>query len=474
MDKNSFVIILSAVLVLVATLPFDNLSLQNTPRELSVLLLKSTKFSDLDMAVNVFLFVPFGIALGNGLNDRFKRRLDLSLAWVTIVGFALSYLVELLQAFSTTRMPSTFDVIGNTIGTCLGFIGYRVYASDNPLSIIFVYAAVAIGVSLVLQRNASLSNWELSYRLVLGNERTGDRPWRGRIFEGHVFDRALAEETVVGDPREGIDILTSVPWHVKDRQGEKADAIGEQRARVVSLAKGAVTGPNQWFESATPVGPLSQKLKKSSQFSLTTRVATDDLTQTGPARIISLSHDPDNRNFTLAQDRRDLVFRLRTPITGNNGAHPELRIREVFTDLRPRRIAIIYDGSSLTSYVDGARRSPDLMFSPGYVALSYLSIQKLINVDMNVARALYYLAVFVPMGMLIKSTLKYVVDLRTRYNAAWLMVLVAVGLELTLVAASGKPFEYTNVALALLCAGGVFVIGQFQQARKVLQEKPLD
>jgi len=37
------------------------------------------------------------------------------------------------------------------------------------------------------------SNWDPSYELVIGNEVTGDRPWKGKIYYVAVFDRGLTE-----------------------------------------------------------------------------------------------------------------------------------------------------------------------------------------------------------------------------------------------------------------------------------------
>ena len=52
-----------------------------------------------------------------------------------------------------------------------------------------------------------------------------------------------------------------------------------------------------------------------------------DTRQNGPARIISLSKDPYNRNFTLGQERDRYEVRLRTTSTGENGMKPALASR---------------------------------------------------------------------------------------------------------------------------------------------------
>lgn len=53
-------------------------------------------------------------------------------------------------------------------------------------------------------------------------------------------------------------------------------------------------------------------------------IASDNLNQSGPARIISLSENSRRRNFTLGQDDSQYNFRLRTTATGNNGSKVSL------------------------------------------------------------------------------------------------------------------------------------------------------
>ncbi len=51
---------------------------------------------------------------------------------------------------------------------------------------------------------ASLASWNISYPLLFGNERTGDRPWLGRLARVAVFDRALTLSEVRDRYRAGI------------------------------------------------------------------------------------------------------------------------------------------------------------------------------------------------------------------------------------------------------------------------------
>lgn len=50
--------------------------------------------------------------------------------------------------------------------------------------------------SAALELGGSLSNWDESFPLLLGNEAIGDRPWRGVFHRVAIYDRALSEEEV--------------------------------------------------------------------------------------------------------------------------------------------------------------------------------------------------------------------------------------------------------------------------------------
>jgi len=80
---------------------------------------------------------------------------------------------------------------------------------------------------------------------------------------------------------------------------------------------------------------------------------TNNLEQSGPARIITYSQDRDNRNFTLAQIHDTLTFRLRTPASGGNGANPALYSGPVLSLNRTAFVAAVYDGRISRLYVDG-------------------------------------------------------------------------------------------------------------------------
>jgi glycopeptide antibiotics resistance protein len=72
-----------------------------------------------DVGLNVLLFVPFGVLGGlseHTSHSSFARRVLL----VTLLGLLVSLGVETAQVFTRNRIPSSTDVVTNTLGAFLG------------------------------------------------------------------------------------------------------------------------------------------------------------------------------------------------------------------------------------------------------------------------------------------------------------------------------------------------------------------
>ncbi|MEL6491534.1 MAG: LamG domain-containing protein [Cyanobacteria bacterium J06621_3] len=57
--------------------------------------------------------------------------------------------------------------------------------------------------------NGKLRPWSNEYPLLVGNEKTGDRPWDGEIHQAAVYSRALSEEEVFNNYVPAIKLLTA-------------------------------------------------------------------------------------------------------------------------------------------------------------------------------------------------------------------------------------------------------------------------
>lgn len=97
----------------------------------------------------------------------------------------------------------------------------------------------------------------------------------------------------------GIDL------EVKGRVSRKGSAI-------------ELTGKN-YLKSKTVPKRLISALKKSREITVEAWVEKPDLKQGGPARLLTLSKNTNERNFTLGQEKSAFDFRLRTTGTSRNG-----------------------------------------------------------------------------------------------------------------------------------------------------------
>ncbi len=99
---------------------------------------------------------------------------------------------------------------------------------------------------------------------------------------------------------------------------------------------------------------LLDACRASNALSIEATLTPANVTQEGPARIVTFSSDPSSRNFTLGQTRDKLILRLRTTQTGPNGTNPETELCSVQAN-RTYHVTVTYSGGHLLCYVDGAK-----------------------------------------------------------------------------------------------------------------------
>ena len=177
------------------------------------------------------------------------------------------------------------------------------------------------------------SNWDSSWRLALANELTKDRPWLGEFYQVSICDRTLSEQEAIGrfkagkaagpqdalvfyDFREGSDLV------IEDRSG-KSDPLNlriEDSSAVQWLSSGglAVRSP-VLIASQEPAAKIAEAVRKSGAITIEAWIKPANATQSGPARIVTLSRDPGNRDFTLGQKAGAYEVRFRTTSTSANG-----------------------------------------------------------------------------------------------------------------------------------------------------------
>ncbi|SMF03440.1 RHS repeat-associated core domain-containing protein [Alteromonadaceae bacterium Bs31] len=99
---------------------------------------------------------------------------------------------------------------------------------------------------------------------------------------------------------------------------------------------------------------LSNALKTSGELTIDTWIKPSSFQQNGPARIITLSLDPYERNFTLGQEKDAFVVRLRTSESDLNGLEASTITPAMAASNLPIHVAYTYDLSGLAKiYVNG-------------------------------------------------------------------------------------------------------------------------
>ena len=178
-----------------------------------------------------------------------------------------------------------------------------------------------------------LSSWDDSFRFALGNELTGDRPWLGEYQRVAVFDRALSAKEagyhfatgLEGKPHAPLVLYTFREGSgnvVRDTSGtgdplnlviDNSDAVRWLPGGGLAItAKALVASPG-------PAAKATEAIKRSGAFTLEAWVKPANTTQSGPARIVTLSRDPSSRNFTLGQGATAYEVRFRAGNTSPNG-----------------------------------------------------------------------------------------------------------------------------------------------------------
>jgi hypothetical protein len=418
------------------------------------------------------------------------------------LGLGLSFILELFQVFLPERDPSLSDILANSIGISLGFLGYCLwgekvlsYASKTAkksktalsvkkLTLGFIgYVVLTLLISIVLQSETQLRNWDPTFPLVLGNESTGNRPWQGYISELYVANRAISTEEVKRAFAKKGPIFTSIEnslvaayqltgaTNYYDQMGHLPDFTWQGIPADAQEGEGVFLASDHWLKTTTSVAFLAQKIVETSQFTLSTTVATADIEQVGPARIISISKDPLHRNFMLGQQKTDLVLRLRTPVTGNNGDHPELIIPDVFKDTTSHHLIITYDGFALKVYIDRFQRSYTFELMPKVTVFRYLRPVDQWHIRLNapnirVYKLLYYGLIFIPLGFLLAlitiiSRKGFVPYISLFCGGVFLPALI---LEGSLAGVSGRTMRLENVLLSVAIATSAIFLFKLRAA----------
>jgi VanZ family protein len=307
-----------------------------------------------DLLINVLLYAPLGLSLATR-----------SVAWSAVIGLLLSAAIEVLQMSYFGRQGALFDVIANALGAVGGALVGRWLARrngaaptgftiDQRAALWAVLAAAALVFAWHrLASSDSLAGWDRGYDVLLGNESTSDRPWRGTLSSLALLP---GRDAAPGTSPAGAYHLPS-PVSL---DGSRATRLPADSAR-------------RFLDSAV----------ERNAFTVVATIVSADTAQAGPARIVSYSRGPFHRNFDLGQDGRGIVFRVRTPSSGLNGMHPHAFTPPVLNSDRPTTIVASFDGAVSRIHVDGQPHGRVNLFAAG------CTVPTLCDTDLPLAAALF-------------------------------------------------------------------------------------
>lgn len=154
--------------------------------------------------------------------------------------------------------------------------------------------------------------------------------------------------------RKGLIFL----WETSNRPNLVA---GDDPERACSVSPRGFARLNNRFAMSISAGAytaetsdtaLLNACKKTNRLTLEVTLVPGRQNQSGPARIVTFSSSPISRNFTLGQEGSQLVFRLRTPQTGENGVNPQLSLCTIEAG-RPLHVVLTYASGQLIAYCNG-------------------------------------------------------------------------------------------------------------------------
>jgi VanZ family protein len=438
----------------------------------------------LDFFLNVLLFVPLGFGVSAQMCKRGGSRWT-SFLLALAVGAGVSYMVEVLQFYIPARDSGWEDVISNATGSVAGFFLFEVCGAAvlvrlsgwedsfekwlSPRRVVFLlvaYFAVCFGVSLLLQNETRLSNWDPRCVLFVGNDASGQRPWRGQVFLLQIWNRTLPENAIrriaAREPAENesagslgsYDFTASPPYQDQRNLLPALDWVPQQPP--LTSARASQLGAGFWLSTKLPVENLTQEIRKSSQF--TVHIACAPAPAGAGGLIVSLSQSANNISFNLRQEGQFLVFFFRNPLSEKRSGLA-WRVDDAFEDGKTRDIVATYDGSDAFLYLDGNRVPESYHLSPGASLMHHFIYINTESLEGYVV--VYATLIFLPAGLLIGMEAAKLS--RQKISGRWMLalglILPALLLEIFLARVSGRRIWPANFMFSLVFGlAGVLLI----------------
>lgn len=327
---------------------------------------------DTDLAPVGHLLATFVLAVVAGMWAH-ARAPGSGVRWALTVGLGGAMLLEVAQLFSESRNTETVDVVMSLVGAGLAALvvvvpdreGRGVGVARAVVSVIVVGAVAATIVAFATQEDPP-RQFEVADELTVVEVEDVDDPDAvdasqaapGQDLEcGEADDVAPSLEPVSGpgDPLLVYDLTVDPPAGSGSLFGEGLELVGAGEVGQLSVgAEGTRLGDEARLETVEDAGVLVEALDRTDEVSVVVEVATADVAQAGPSRIVTLSEgiDLSSVNLHVGQQRDGLSLRLRrscdvvwTTVFG------------VFTDTDPHLVAVTIGHGRLVVAVDGVVRA---------------------------------------------------------------------------------------------------------------------
>ncbi len=343
----------------------------------------SLKHGDyVEVFLNILLFIPYGFGFSAQLRKR-GASMGVTVVLALATGAVTSYVVEFLQFYIPTRNSAWDDITPNTLGAVAGCLlfdrwgemmlkllsawGKRAesWMSLRRACIFFsAYLGFFIILSIPLQRETRLSNWDSAVPMFVGSDGTARHAWKGQIAKLQVWNRALSDESArqltAGEPAPGTETgllasyeLTGAPPY--DDHTKSLPALAWISSSPPRDLKTLDLNGSSWLTTMVPVTNLTQELKRTNQFAVRAICTPADVADLDQI-IVSISQVYGTPDLYLRREEADLVFWFRNPLS----MHRSLlawRVRSVFAPGQTRDLLISYDGSNVSLYVNGKKEA---------------------------------------------------------------------------------------------------------------------
>jgi len=264
------------------------------------------------------------------------------------------YVVRLRSTERSDNGIPSLDARAGSVKTEATHVVYTLQPSDGRARI-FINGEVAADGKV----GTDLSNWDASMRFGLADELNGKRLWKGTYYRVAVYSRELQPEEVQSRFKDGLDAAVvvvprkeivpkappppkpTIPLGAREGQGLLAlydftegsgqrvsDRAGHSEPMHLRIEHPdrvrwnedslTVTGKTR-IRSAGPAARVSEAIRASGESSIEAWITPANKTQEGPARIVTISRNSQNRNVTLGQEKAAFNVRFRTTETSANG-----------------------------------------------------------------------------------------------------------------------------------------------------------